>query len=65
MIEMKERYFTPEQVAETLQVSIDTILRLINNKKIKASKIGNQWRIKEGALEKYLEEQSNIPENKN
>lgn len=62
MIEMRERFFTPEQVAETLQVSVDTILRLINDKKIRASRVGKQWRISEGALERYLEEQSNIQE---
>lgn len=60
MLDMKEKFLTPDQVAETLQVSIDTILRLIRDKKIKATRIGNQWRIKEGDLERFLHEQSNI-----
>jgi excisionase family DNA binding protein len=62
MIAMKEQFFTPEQVADALQVSIDTIMRLIKARKLKASQVGSQWRIGETALEQYLEEQSNIQE---
>lgn len=63
MLAMQEKYLTPEQIAETLQVSPDTIMRLLRDKKLKGVKVGTQWRIKESALEQYLEEQSNIQEN--
>ena len=62
MIVMKEHFFTPEQVADAWQVSIDTIMRLIKSKKLRASKVGEQWRIGETAIEQYLTEQSNIRE---
>jgi excisionase family DNA binding protein len=62
MLAMKEKYFTPEQIAEALQVSVDTILRLIRDKKLRATRVGSQWRISESALEEHLEKQSDIQE---
>lgn len=60
MIDMQERFFTPEQIAETLQISPDTVMRLLREKELKGIKIRGQWRIKESALEKFLEENTNI-----
>jgi len=57
MIEMKEKYLTPDQLAEAAQVSSDTILRLLRSKELKGFKIGGQWRIAESAWEKYIKEQ--------
>ncbi len=60
MLAMQERYFTPEQVAEALQVSTDTIYRLIKKGLIEATRIGSQLRISESALQQHLEERSNL-----
>jgi excisionase family DNA binding protein len=59
MLAMQETYFTPEQVAKMLQVSTDTILRLIRRKQLKATKIGAQYRISKSDLETHIEEQKN------
>jgi len=62
MLAMREQIFTLAEAAEALRVSPDTIMHLIKNKQLKASKVGSQWRITETAIERYLEEQSNIQE---
>ena len=49
-----ENLFTPEQVANYLQVHHLTVLRLIKAKKLNAIKIGRIYRIKESSLNKFL-----------
>lgn len=42
-----EKIYTTEQVAQILQVSVITIRRYIKAKKLKATRIGKDYRIKE------------------
>ncbi len=45
--------YTVEQVAEMLQVSVQTVRRLIKEKKLKAFRVGTQLRIKKEDLDAY------------
>lgn len=47
-------FYTPDQVADFLQVGYRNILQLIHTKKIRAIKIGNVYRISGYYLNKYL-----------
>jgi len=40
-----ERVFSPSEVAQTLRVSQATISRAIHSGKLKAFRVGSQWRI--------------------
>lgn len=55
----KMAIYTVDEVAEKLNVSVKTVRRYIYSGKIKASKIGNQWRIDEVQLDEYLQQSSN------
>jgi len=50
---------TPEQVAEHLQVSTDTVYRLIRDHKLVASKVGRTYRILRDDVDTFLLTQSN------
>lgn len=52
--------YTVYEVAETLKLDAETIRRYINREKIRAYKIGKEWRIKESDLLEFIERQSNI-----
>ena len=52
--------YTVYEVAETLKLDAETIRRYINSKKIRAYKIGKEWRVKESDLLEFIERQSNI-----
>lgn len=52
--------YTVYEVAETLKLDTETIRRYINSEKIRAYKIGKEWRIKESDLLEFIERQSNI-----
>jgi len=45
--------YTAEEVAKILKIDKQTVLRFIREKKIKAIKIGREYRIKESELEQY------------
>ncbi len=45
--------------AEEVRVSTATIVRIIKTGKLKASKIGGQWRIRRSDWEAYIESASN------
>lgn len=55
----KDKLLTAEEAAKILRVSYRSIVRYIEQGKLKASKIG-MWRIKQSDLDKFLEETSNI-----
>lgn len=59
---MTEQLLTPEQVAERLQMSKLTIMDYLRKGKLKGIKFGRIWRIKEEALEEFInkQEESNI-----
>ena len=54
-----DKLLTIKEVARYLRVSERSILRYIEDGRLRASRIG-QWRIKESDLEKFLKENSNI-----
>lgn len=54
---MPKNLLTPEQVAERLQISVFTLKDYLRKGKIKGIKVGNRWRIKEEALEAFIEDQ--------
>ncbi len=49
-----EKLLTPEQVADTLQVSVKTIKNWLRSGKLRGIKTGQLWRIEPEALEEYL-----------
>jgi excisionase family DNA binding protein len=53
---------TPEQVAEYLQLTTDTVYRLIRQKKLAASRIGRAYRIPKEDVESFLLANSTRPE---
>jgi len=55
---MQEKILTPQQVAQILQVHQFTVLKFIKQGKLKASKLGRVYRIRESDLEGFLEQSS-------
>ncbi len=47
-----ERFLTVEQVAQTLQVHLDTVRHWLRTGQLKGSKIGRVWRVPESELHK-------------
>ena len=54
---MEGKILTPEQVAERLQVHPFTVLKFIRQGKLRASKLGRVYRIRENDLTLFLNEQ--------
>jgi putative resolvase len=52
---VEERYFTVEEVAERLKVSHMTVYRWIKAGKLGAYKIGGEFRLAEGDIERFLQ----------
>ena len=55
----QDNVFTVKQVATYLKVCERTVIRLIHNKKLKASTVGGSWRIQEKDIKKYLNTYTN------
>ena len=47
-------YYTARELADALSVNIMTIYRYINKKRLKAYKIGKEFRIEKAEFEKFL-----------
>ena len=62
---MEEKFFTTEQVANILQVHPFTILKFIKSGKLQGIKIGRVYRIKESAIDSFLEERMTKGKNGN
>jgi len=52
---MKDRWLTPEQVAEQLQVTEHTVYMWLRNGKLLGRKLGRLWRIAPSDLAAFLE----------
>jgi excisionase family DNA binding protein len=50
-----DRELTLDEVARRLGISYDTVLRRVRTKRIRARKEGQEWRVKESDLQKYIE----------
>ncbi len=57
---MKIKVLSPEEVSKILNVNRWTIYRMINSGEIPAFKVGNQWRIREEVLNKWIGNRTNI-----
>ena len=55
---MSKRVLTAEQVAKILQIHHLTVLKLIKQKKLKAAKVGRVYRIRESAIDDFLDKYS-------
>ncbi len=49
---------TLEQVAEYLQVSYQTVYKMVRNKEIRAVKIGRSYRVRKEDIDAYFENQN-------
>jgi excisionase family DNA binding protein len=56
----QEILLTIEQVAHYLSVDKFTVYRLVNQKKIPAFRVGNQWRFKRAVIDAWLIQNSNV-----
>lgn len=54
------RFLAPAQVAEILGVSVDEVMVLVHERRVRGSRIGApaRWRIEEASLTDYLDDQS-------
>ena len=52
--EKASRPFTVEDAADYLQVHVNTITRMIKEGKLKAGKVGREWRIAREEVERLL-----------
>ena len=51
---MKKDFYLAQELADTLQVNVMTIYRYIGAKKLKAYKIGKEFRIDRKEFERFL-----------
>ena len=56
-----ENVLTVEEVAESLKITPVVVRELLRQGKLRGSKIGKNWRVKESDLEAYFETQANRP----
>ncbi len=49
-----ERYYTPEEIAELLKVSRETVYNWLRAGKLKGTKVFNFWRVSESELSRLL-----------
>lgn len=54
-MEPKTELLTIEETAAKLRVNLDTVRRLLRQKKLPGVKIGAQWRVSASALQAYIE----------
>ncbi|MCL1882547.1 MAG: helix-turn-helix domain-containing protein [Defluviitaleaceae bacterium] len=59
---MPDEILTIHEAAKYLKISGKTIRRLISNKLLVASKVGNTWRIRKSDIDSYLIENNNKQE---
>jgi len=51
---MDEHYFSANELAKKFNVSKSTVIKWIHEKKLKAIKLGDIWRIPESAVQKFI-----------
>ncbi|MDI0266191.1 helix-turn-helix domain-containing protein [Clostridioides difficile] len=55
---MDEKFYTIDQVAEILEMHHKTIRKFIKDEKLKANKVGKQWRISKEDLDRFMDVKS-------
>ena len=56
---MESEVLTFEEARRYLKISNSTLYRLVQNRKIPASKVGRMWRFKKSRIDTWLEKQEN------
>ncbi len=56
---MENDILTVEEAAKLLKLSTKTIYRLIEDKTLRASKLGRSWRIRKSDIDDYLDSNTN------
>jgi excisionase family DNA binding protein len=53
------RYLAPAQVAELLSISVDEVLALVQEGRLRGARLGSpaRWRVEEASVGDYLDEQ--------
>ena len=49
--------YTPDEIAEKLKISEQTVRKYLRQEKIKGFKLGNSWRVKEKDLLEFIDGQ--------
>jgi excisionase family DNA binding protein len=57
---LPDRLYTVTEVASYFGKSVPTVYRLVRRNKLRASKIGGEWRISDKALREFLEDGINL-----
>jgi excisionase family DNA binding protein len=52
----EDRYWTPEEIAERLKVNVRTVGRWITSKRLKAIRVGKQWRVPDSEIRAFIEQ---------
>jgi excisionase family DNA binding protein len=52
-------FYTVKELAQILKISTRTVIKLIEEKKIRASKVGREWRVQREYLDEYLKKNEN------
>ncbi|BDV30083.1 helix-turn-helix domain-containing protein [Microbacterium terricola] len=54
------RLLAPAQVAELLGVSVDEVLELVQQRRLRGARVGSpaRWRVEEASIAEYLDEQA-------
>jgi excisionase family DNA binding protein len=50
------KFYTTEEVAEMLKLNVRTVRAMINQKRLRAVKIGNEYRVTEDHLRQFIED---------
>jgi len=50
------KFYTTEEVAEMLKLNVRTVRAMINQKRLRAVKIGNEYRVTDDHLRQFIEE---------
>jgi excisionase family DNA binding protein len=56
-----ERLYSPEEVAEYLQVHRETVMENLRSARLRGRKVGRLWRISESDLQAYIDAYTNQP----
>lgn len=57
---MSDKFYTLQEVADILRVTRQTIYNFVSEKKIKASKIGREYRVSEKDLQDFVKQNRNV-----
>jgi excisionase family DNA binding protein len=54
VVQRREVFYTPEQVAEILNVKVSSIRRWLRDGKLEGVQIGRMWRVSHSQLEEFM-----------